>query len=78
MVEDLTPIPGLTSKLRAPYKGPGKVVGISADRLNCTCEFIDVHGRKKQVTHHVSHLKPYEMRHPLLMTIRKKVDGHVI
>ena len=55
MVEDLTPIPGLTSKLRAPYKGPGKVVGISADRLNCTCEFVDVNGRKKQVMHHVSH-----------------------
>ena len=76
MVEDLTPIPRLTSKLRAPYKGPGKVIGISADWLNCTCEFVDVNRKKKQVTHHVSHLKRYEMRHPLRMTIRKTVDGH--
>ena len=78
LMEDLTPMPGLTAKLWESFKGPGKVIGISADVLNCICEFLNVNGQRKQVTHHVSHLKRYEMRHPLLLTIRRTADGHMV
>ena len=75
---NLMPNPGLSAKLRAPDKGPGKVIGISADGLNCTCEFLYVNGQQKQVVHHVSHLKRYEMWHLLRLTIRWTPDGHMV
>ena len=78
LIEDLTPIPGLTTKLRPLYKGPAKVVGVSLDGLNCTCEYQNVQGQQKQVTQHVSHLKKYEVRHPLKIVIKKTVDGFVV
>ena len=78
LIEDITTVPGLTMKLRAPFKGPGRVIGLSADGLNCTCEFMNVNGQKKQVTHHVSHLKRYEVWNPLKLTIQRTKDGHIV
>ena len=78
LIEDLTPVQGMTKKLREPFKGPGWVIGISADGLNGTCKFVNVNGQKKQVTHHVTHLKRYEVRNPLRLTIRKTKDGHTV
>ena len=78
LIEDLTPVPGMTKKLRAPFKGPGRVIGLSVDGLNCTCEFVNVIGQKKQITHHVTHLKKYEVRNPLRLTITRTKDGHTV
>ena len=78
LIEDLTPIPGLATKLRPPYKRPAKVIGVSSDGLNCTCEYHNVQGQRKQATHHVSRIKPYQMRHPLKMTIKRTTDGFAV
>ena len=78
LIEDLTPLLGLSTKLQPLFKGPTKVVGVSADDLNCICEYHHVQGQHNQATYQVCNIKKYEVCHPLRRTIRKTTDGHTV